>query len=86
MAFFFQNEGEPVVAILDEDGNQIFGTIGILSLSAKPSNKYAEHPLEDGTIISDHKIVQQQRMNVQAVLNPDDYIDVYHSNMNAQNL
>lgn len=77
MAFFFQNESEPVVAILDENGNQIFATIGLLSLSAKPSNKYAEHPLEDGTIISDHKIVQQQRVNVKAVLNPEDYVDVY---------
>ena len=76
MAFFFQNESEPVVAILDEDGNQIFETIGILGLSAKPSNKYAEHPLEDGTIISDHKIVQQHRINVKVVLNPDDYVDV----------
>jgi len=77
MEFFEQNESEPVTALFDEDGNQLFETIGLLSLAADQSSAFAEHTLEDGTVVSDNKITLQARVNVQAILSPDDYVDVY---------
>lgn len=77
MAFFLSNEFEPVTALFDEEGNQIFETVGILGLSAAPSNKFAEHTLEDGTVVSDNKIRLQTRVAVQAILNPEDFEAVY---------
>lgn len=77
MAFFEQNEDEPVTALFDEDGNQIFETIGILSLSVGQTSVFAEHTLEDGTVVSDNKIILQGRVNGQVVLDSADYVEVY---------
>ena len=77
MPFFLNNEYTPVTALFDEEGNQIFETVGILSLAASPSNKFAEHTLEDGTVISDNKTRLQDRVSIQAILSPDDFEAVY---------
>ena len=75
--FFDRNDTQQVTAFFDEEGNQIFETLGILTLALDQSNVFAEHTLEDGTVVSDNKIVTQKRVNVTAILNPDDYVEVY---------
>ena len=77
MAIFFENEKEPVTALFDQDGNQLFETIGILEMSAAPSNTFAEHTLEDGRVVIDNKIENRVPITVSAVLSPDDFKQVY---------
>lgn len=66
-----------VTAILDENGNQVFATAKALKLSTSPSNTYAKHPLEDGTVVSDNVIENQVVISVSFVLDPNDYQQVY---------
>lgn len=75
--FFDQNESQPVTALFDEDGNQVFETAGILTLALSQSSKFAEHTLEDGTVVSDNKIKLQKRVSVSVVLDSEDYVEVY---------
>jgi len=70
---------ELVTAIFDSEGNQLFETMGILSVSPSPSNTYAQHTLEDGTVVGDNKIVNQNRLALKAILSPDDYVEVYQA-------
>ena len=77
MPDFFDNEKEPVTALFDENGNQLFETVGILELSASPSNTYAEHTLEDGRVVVDNKIINRVPITVAAILSPDDFKAVY---------
>ena len=77
MPIFFENEKNPVTALFDEDGNQLFETIGILELSASPSNTFAEHTLEDGKVVIDNKIINRVPVTVAAILSPDDFKAVY---------
>lgn len=77
MTDFFNNEEEPVTALFDEDGNQLFDTVGILELSASPSNTFAEHTLEDGKVVVDNKIINRVPVTVAAILSPDDFKSVY---------
>lgn len=74
-----------VTAILDESGNQLFSTAKILNLSTSPTNTYAQHPVEDGTVVSDNKITNQVRISVTIILDGNDYQEVYKSIQNASN-
>lgn len=78
-SFFRDNSFEPVTAILDEDGNQIFDTVGIIAVSAGSSILYPQHTLENGVVISDHAIHNQDRVSLRCVLDPDDYVEVYRA-------
>ena len=77
MPIFFENVKEPVTALFDEDGNQLFETIGILEMAVSPSNTFAEHTLEDGRVVIDNKITNRIPITVSAVLSPDDFKQVY---------
>ena len=77
MAFFFGNEKQPVTALFDDEGNQLFETIGILEMSTAPSNTFAEHTLEDGKVVIDNKIVNRVLISVTAILSPDDFKQAY---------
>lgn len=77
MAIFFENEKEPVTALFDEEGNQLFETVGILEMSTSPSNTFAEHTLEDGRVVIDNKIINRVPISVTAILSPDDFKQVY---------
>jgi hypothetical protein len=77
MAFFFEDEAKPVTALFDQDGNQLFGTIGILEMFTSPSNTFSQHTLEDGTVVTDNKIENQTRISVSAVFNPEDFKEAY---------
>lgn len=77
MPIFFENEKEPVTALFDEDGNQLFETVGILEMSTSPSNTFAEHTLEDGRVVIDNKIINRVPISVSAILSPEDFKQVY---------
>lgn len=77
MPLFFENEREPVTALFDEEGNQLFETLGILEMSTSPSNTFAEHTLEDGRVVIDNKIINRVPITVAAILSPEDFKQVY---------
>lgn len=77
MPIFFENESEPVTALFDEEGNQLFETVGILEMSTSPSNTFAEHTLEDGRVVIDNKIINRVPISVTAILSPDDFKQAY---------
>ena len=86
MAFFTgQNQAEPVTALFDSNGDQLFPTVGLLSVAVSPSNTFSQHTLENGTVTSDNKIKNQDRITIQAVLDPDDYVEVYQKIKAADN-
>lgn len=77
LSFFSDNSTEPVTALFDSEGNQLFETVVILEMSTSPTNTFAEHTLEDGTVVSDNKIKNQTRIGVTAILSPDDFKEAY---------
>ena len=77
MPIFFENEKQPVTALFDDEGNQLFETVGILEMSTSPSNTFAEHTLEDGRVVIDNKIINRVPITVTAILSPDDFKQVY---------
>jgi len=77
MPIFFENEKEPVTALFDNEGNQLFETVGILEMSTSPSNTFAEHTLEDGRVVIDNKIINRVLISVTAILSPDDFKQAY---------
>lgn len=72
-----------VTAILSEDGAQLFSTAKILKVSTSPTNTYAQHTIEDGTVVADDKIRNQLRISMSIVLSGDDYTEVYKDIKNA---
>ena len=77
MTMVYDNATTPVTALFDQDGNQLFETAVILDMDTAPSKTFAEHVLEDGTVVSDNSIENQVRINVSAVLDPADFKEVY---------
>lgn len=77
MSWFFQNESEPVVAIIDKNENQLFTTVGLMSIQVNPSTKFSEHTLENGRVVTDNAIKNQTLISLTLTLDPNDYTDVY---------
>lgn len=74
-----------VTAILNEAGEQLFPTAQLLKASIAPSNTFAQHPLEDGTVVSDNKIINQVRISIPMILDANDYQDVYKAIQDTSN-
>lgn len=74
-----------VTAILDSEGNQLFDTAKILRASTSPSNTFANHPVEDGSTVTDNKIINQVRISMSLVLDQNDYQEVYKNIQDASN-
>lgn len=73
-----------VTAILDENGNQLLSTATILKASTTPSTTYAQHVLEDGTVVSDNAVENQTRISMALILDSNDYQQVYKTIKNAK--
>ena len=74
-----------VTAILNESGEQLFPTAKLLKASVAPSNTFAQHPVEDGTVVSDNKIINQVRISIPMILDSNDYKNVYKSIQDVSN-
>ena len=85
MAFFFENSTDPVTALFDENGDQLFETVVILEMSTAPSNQFAAHTLEGGTVVSDNKIRNKTRIGITAIFSPDDFKEAYARLKEADN-
>lgn len=65
------------VAIFDEDFKQILTTVNIVDVKVQEDARNMEHPVEDGTIITDHRIILPVEIDLTLILNTTDYPSVY---------
>lgn len=77
MTWFWGNDSEPVIAVLDEEGEQLFETVSLMAVQVNPSKTFSNHTLENGQVVADNVIDNQDRINLQLILDPGDYVDVF---------
>lgn len=65
------------VAVFDQDFNQLFRDARAIKATIKEEAKVMEHPVENGTIITDHRIILPVEIDLAMILLPDVYQDVY---------
>lgn len=67
------------VAVFTQDFTQIFRDARALKAIVKEQSKVMEHPVESGTIITDHRIILPIEIELSLLLTKDDYKDVYQT-------
>lgn len=67
------------VAVFTQGYVQVFPKARSVKASIKEHAKLMEHPVESGTIITDHRVIMQVEIELSLVLNSVDYQDVYKS-------
>lgn len=65
------------VAVFNQDFEQLFISARALKASVKENSRIMEHPIENGTVISDHRIILPIEIELTLILSSDDYQDVY---------
>jgi hypothetical protein len=77
MTWFWGNEDGEVTAILGSDGEQVFETARFLAVQVGESKTYSSHPLENGKVATDNEVENQDRINLQLILEPENYVEVF---------
>lgn len=67
------------VAVFTQDFVQIFSKARSIKASVREHAKLMEHPVESGTLITDHRIILQVEIELSLILSSVDYQDVYKS-------
>lgn len=67
------------VAILDKNYNQLFKKARSIKAVVKEQSKIMEHPIENGAIITDHRIILPVEIDLSMILASSDYQNVYKS-------
>lgn len=67
------------VILYDENSNQILTTCAIFSAKVDNSAQLAEHPLEDGSRMVDHKIFLPKELSIIIYLSSNGYKDEYNT-------
>lgn len=67
-----------LIAILDEDGNQLFDTAVNIGVSVLPSKTFARHSLENKQVVIDDQYDNPTSLSMRVILNPSDYASVYN--------
>lgn len=68
---------QDVLGIFDANFRQVFASAHALKATITPTAKTPAHPLENGETVVDHVIFDPVLIEIAAVLDPDDYRDVY---------
>lgn len=68
-----------MVAVFDQNFNQLFREARAIKAVVKEQAKVMEHPVESGAIISDHRIILPVEIDLSLILSSVDYQDVYTS-------
>lgn len=66
-----------VIAIIDEDGNQLFTTAVNIGASVTPSKTFARHTLENKQVVIDDQFDNPTSLSLRFILDPNDYVNVY---------
>jgi len=67
------------VAIFDKSYNQLFQQAKSIKVVVKENSKLMEHPVETGSVITDHRIILPTEIEMSLILSSSDYADVYKS-------
>src|SRR5271168_940975 len=66
-----------LVAIFDQDFNQLFIQARAIKAEVKEQSKLMQHPIETGAIITDHRIVMPIEIELSLLLVSSDYAGIY---------
>jgi len=67
-----------VVCVLNEALEQVFEKARPMKAQVKEESKTMKHPLEDGSTITDHRIILPTTIELSMVLASEDYASVYN--------
>lgn len=65
------------VAVFTQDFDQVFRAARALKAVVKENSRVMDHPLENGSMITDHRIILPIEIELTLILNSTDYQDVY---------
>lgn len=65
------------VAVLDQDGYQVFSRARPVKATVNERAKVMEHPVESGATITDHKIIEPVEITLSMILDPTLYRSTY---------
>lgn len=71
------NAASDVVGVFDQNFNQVFPTARPMKAQINESARAMEHPVETGTVITDHIIFEPNEIELSMVLPRGDYRSVY---------
>lgn len=66
-----------IVAIFDQNFNQLFRLARPIKAAVKEDSKLMEHPLETGATITDHSILLPLEIELSLIATRGEYVDVY---------
>lgn len=68
-----------VVGVFDSGSlNQVFAAARPMKAQVREYSKVMEHPLETGAMISDHRVVQQNEIEISLMIPQEDYASAYY--------
>lgn len=74
------NASADVVAVFRQDTYaQVFEKARPVKATIRETSKVMEHPVENGTVITDHRIVNPIEIDLSVVIAAEDYRDVYQA-------
>lgn len=71
--------GTDYVAVFTQDFTQVFPRARAIKATVKEESKVMEHPVETGTIVTDHRIILPVEIELSLILQSADYQDTYKS-------
>jgi hypothetical protein len=76
---FVYGHGVDVVGVFDAGFNQLFADGRPIKANVKEASKIADHPVEDGTTISDHQVMMPVEIELTLILgSKGEYRDTYN--------
>jgi hypothetical protein len=66
-----------VIAVYDQNNNQLFPDARAIKASVKEGAKLPEHPIETGYTITDNRVIQPIEISLAVILTPHSYYDTY---------
>jgi len=71
MAGIYQDQQDDSVAILDAGGRVVLETGDVMSVTVIEGRRLTEHPVEDGSVITDHYVKEPTEVTVSVVVSDD---------------
>jgi len=69
---------QDVVGVFDQSFNQLFTDARPLKANIKKAAKLMTHPVETGSVLTDHRVIGQIEIGLAMVLTPETYVDTYN--------
>lgn len=74
---------QDVVGVFDEGFNQLFVTARPVRALVRQGSKLMEHPVESGATIADHRVRLPIEIDLQFILDPEEYQDTFQQIKNV---